>query len=185
MDPQEPPPGATCTGQIMVENLKQRSMKEFAAMSEPDRVAMLGFARELHTAARSGAVRLVLRGKNIALLCDAAYGASDDAAIFKRAASELGARMANLRLGLSSLSTPGQVQHTSKLLGRLYDALECVGMPSDLVNQIGAAAGVPVFEALSSRGHPAHRLADRLNDLAANDDNRCAIIQAVLVSVLV
>jgi ornithine carbamoyltransferase len=160
-------------------------MNEFGTMSDPDTSALLAFARELQTAARGGVMRLVLRGKNIALLCDAAYGASADAALFQRAAWELGARTANLRPGLSGLSTPAQVQHTAKLLGRLYDALDCVGMPADLVHQISAAAGVPVFEALSSHDHPAFELANRLNDRPTGDDNRCAVMQAVLVSALV
>ena len=165
----------------MVENLKQRSMKEFAAMSEPDRVALLGLARELQTAARSGAMRLVLRGKNVALLCDAAYGASADAAIFERAASELGARMANLRPGLSALSTPGQVQHTSKLLGRLYDAVACEGMAPALVQQLAADAGVPVYEGLASAQHSTAKLVDLLSGEASAADKRRAILQAVLL----
>ena len=169
-------------------------MAEFATMSDEDANALLAVARGLQNPARVGMRHRLLQGKNLALMCDAsdpsdgaAAGAVASATLFQRAASALGAHVAQLRPILTQHSTRDQVEHTARLLGRLYDALECVGMPPDLVGRISAVAGVPVFEAISSPDHPTSRLAGRLGRLGdgtAPDDNRCALIQAVLISVL-
>ena len=165
----------------MVRLLKQRSLTDFAAMSGQDTDALLALARELQSASRAGTGIRPLRGKNLALLCDALD--ADGATLFQRAASELGAQVAHLRPSLSRFSTPQEVQHTARVLGRLYDAMDCVGMATGLVLQIGAAAGVPVFEAISSSRHPMARLAEQL-DGEAIDDKRCALMQAVLLGAL-
>jgi ornithine carbamoyltransferase len=165
----------------MVQPLRHRSLTDFAAMSATDVSSLLALARELLSASRAGPTGRVLRGKNLAVLCDAVD--ADGAELFQRAASDLGAQVAHLRPSLSRFSTPQEVQHTARVLGRLYDAIDCVGMPPDLVRQIGIAAGVPVFEEISSRQHPTASLADQLNGDAI-DDRRCAVIQAVLLGAL-
>lgn len=168
--------------QTVAQNLKYRSLTDFATMTGTDVAALLSLARRLQDASLTDANRRALRGKNVALLCDVVD--DDESALFQRAASGLGAQVAHLRPQLSQLSVPQEVQHTAQLLGRLYDALDCVGMPSDLVGRIGAAAGVPVFEAISSRAHPIARLAIGLDPGQALDDNRCAVVRAVLFSAL-
>ena len=165
----------------MVPPLKHRSLTEFAAMSAQDASGLVALARELLSTSHTGVAGRVLRGKNLAVLCDTVD--ADGAELFQRAASDLGAQVAHLRPSLSRFSTPQEVQHTARVLGRLYDAMDCVGMPADLVHQIGVAAGVPVFEAISSSRHPTARLADQLNGEAI-DDKRCALMQAVLLGAL-
>jgi ornithine carbamoyltransferase len=162
--------------------LKQRSLSDFAAMSEQDTRALLGLAHRLQTASQAGLNGRILRGKNLALLCDTVD--ADGAELFQRAASDLGAQVAHLRPSLSKFSTPQEVQHTARVLGRLYDALDCVGMPPELVRQIGVAAGVPVFEAISSNRHPTAALAGQLNGDSTDVDKRCAVMQAVLLGAL-
>jgi ornithine carbamoyltransferase len=165
----------------MVPPLKHRSLTEFAAMSAQDASGLVALARELLSTSHAGMAGRVLRGKNLAVLCDSVD--ADGAELFQRAASDLGAQVAHLRPSLSRFSTPQEVQHTARVLGRLYDAMECVGMPADLVHEIGVAAGVPVFEAISSSRHPTARLADQLNGEAI-EDKRCALMQAVLLGAL-
>jgi ornithine carbamoyltransferase len=166
----------------MVLILKQRSLDEFATMPARDMSALLAHARELQAAARAGTAQRALRGKNFGLFCDSAD--DGDAALFQRAATALGAQVAHLRPSLSELSTPQDVRHTARVLGRLYDAIDCVGMSSDLVQRIGADAGVPVFEGIASSRHPTAVLAEQLDGAAAAEDKRCLVIQAVLISAL-
>ena len=166
----------------MVPNLKHRSLNDFAAMSPQEMGALLAQARALQSASRAGTSPRTLRGKNLGLLCDTADDAG--AALFQRAASALGAHVAHLRPSLSASSTPQEVQHTARVLGRLYDAVDCVGMEPDLVRRISADAGVPVFDGIASSSHPTARLADRLDAGTALEDNRCLVIQAVLLSAL-
>lgn len=165
----------------MVPPLKHRSLTDFAAMSAQDASGLVALARELLSTSHAGMAGRVLRGKNLAVLCDTVD--ADGAELFQRAASDLGAQVAHLRPSLSRFSTPQEVQHTARVLGRLYDAMDCVGMPAELVHQIGVAAGVPVFESISSSRHPTASLADQLNGEAI-EDKRCALMQAVLLGAL-
>ena len=143
--------------------------------------ALLASARALQRAALSGHTQRPLRGKNLGLMCE-----SDDAdaALFRRAASELGAHVAHIRPSLSDLSTPGEVQHTARMLGRLYDAVECLGMAPALVQQMGAGAGVPVYDGIASPQHPTARLAALLDPATPEADNRRFVLQAVLLNTL-
>ena len=82
------------------------------------------------------------------------------------------------------LSTALEVQHTARMLGRLYDAVECQGMASALVQQVGDEAGVPVFDGIATHDHPTARLAEQLEGGASSADNRRFVLQAVLLSTI-
>ncbi len=148
-------------------------------MSASEVNAVLDQARALQTAARDGATQPMLRGKKLGLLCE-----SEDlpeAVLFRRAARGLGAHVAYIRPSLSEESTPAEVQHTARLLGRLYDAVECQGTVRALARQIGADAGVPVYSGVASASHPTAALAAALGDDDASGDNRCFVVQAMLL----
>jgi ornithine carbamoyltransferase len=168
----------------MVQNLRLRSIAEFAAMSQLEASALLATARELLTPGRDGTTHRLLRGKNLALLCDGEQAIGRGAVLFQRAATGLGAKVAQLRPSLTDESTPAQVLHTASILGRLYDGIECVGMSPGLVLRIGVAADVPVFEGMSAVDHPTSLLACRLDQGIEFEDNRCAVMQAVLIGAL-
>ena len=147
-------------------------------MSPRGVTVVLTSARTLQRASRAGAIQPLLRGKNLGLLCEA-----DDAsaALFRRAAVELGAHVAHIRPSLSELSTPQEVRHTSRMLGLLYDAVECQGMAPALVNQVGVDAGVPVYDGIALQDHPTAMLTDLLDDATSPADKRRFVLQAVLV----
>ena len=158
------------------------SSQAFDPMSPPDVNAVLATARSLQRAARAGTTQPLLRGKNLGLLCEA--DDDRDAALFRRAAVDLGAHVANIRSNPSKLTTPQEVQHTARLLGRLYDAVECQGMSPALVQQLGNDAGVPVYDGIASNTHPTAYLAGLLGDETSPADNRRFVLQAVLLSTL-
>ena len=151
-------------------------------MSPPDVAAVLASARTLQLTAEAGKTQPLLRGKNLGLLCEADDG--DDATLFRRAAVELGAHVAHIRLSLSGLRTPQEVQHTAHMLGRLYDAVECQGLAPALVRQVGDDAGVPVYDGVASASHPSARLAELLGGDTAPADKRRFVLQAVLLSMI-
>lgn len=146
-------------------------------MSASDTVAVLEQARTLKAAALRGATEPILRGKKLGLLYESEGLA--DAALFERAALQLGAHVASIRSSLSAQSAALEVQHTARMLGRLYDAVECQGMPPALVQQIAADAGIPVYRDLASPSHPTAALVARLG--GNPDEDRCLVIQAVLL----
>ena len=162
--------------------VKHRSVLAFDHLSPHDVTAVLANARSLQRAAEAGQTQLLLRGKNLGLLCEA----DDDggAALFRRAAVELGAHVAHIRPSLSELSTPQEVQHTARLLGRLYDAVECQGMAPALVQQVSNDAGVPVYDGIASQDHPTAKLANLLGSDTPPADNRRFVLQAVLLSTI-
>jgi len=84
-----------------------------------------------------------LRGRNVGLLCD--DPAQPEALLVCRAATELGAHVSLVRPQLENVDEM-KAGETARLLGRLYDALACVGLPSHLVLQLRERAGVLVVD---------------------------------------
>lgn len=125
---------------------------------------------------------MALRGKQLGALC----ALHDDAslALFRRAAQALGAHVAVMPASLSPASTPQEVLHTARLLGRLYDAVECQGLPATLVQQIGLHAGIPVYDGIATPAHPSAALAERLGSGDTPGDARHFVLQAVLIDSL-
>lgn len=160
-----------------------RSPDAPAPPTQGDLGAALGQARALQRAALAGATQPLLRGKNLGLLCPTDNNAAE-AALFRRAATELGAHVAQIRASLSDGSALQEVQHTARLLGRLYDAVACQGMPAGLVRQITQAVDMPVFEGLASADHPTAILAEQLDPASSALERRMFVVQAVLLGAL-
>jgi ornithine carbamoyltransferase len=152
-------------------------------LPQGDASVLLAQARALQRAALAGQTQPLLRGKNLGLLC-ATDDKAADAALFRHAATVLGAHVAQIPASLSHTSTPQEVQHTARMLGRLYDAVECQGMPGALVQQVAQAVDMPVFEGLASLAHPAAALAEQLDLASSASDRRMFVVQAVLLGTL-
>jgi ornithine carbamoyltransferase len=67
------------------------------------------------------------------------------------------------------------------MLGRLYDAVECQGMPRDLMQKIKAQAGVPVFFRLASADHRTAVLVAQLQGTASRRHKRGFVLQVSLL----
>ena len=147
--------------------------------SAPDLELVLANARRLQGVVDPLQRRALLRGKNLALMCESADAA--DATRFREAAVELGAHVAHLRTGLSDLRLPDVRRHTARMLGRLYQGIECQGLPADLVAELGRDAGIPVYDGVATATHPFARLAELL-DAGSPERSRQLVVQAVLVS---
>ncbi|MFH0131867.1 ornithine carbamoyltransferase [Variovorax sp. VaC1] len=148
-------------------------------LSPLDVSSLLCRARILQRAALEGATSRPLRGKNLGLLYETPFDAAQ--ALFCGAAEELGARVATMRSSLSLESSPQEVQHTARMLGRLYEAVECQDLDPALVRQIGEHAGIPVFDGAAMEDHPAVRLAELLGDKTSLADNQRFMVQALLL----
>jgi ornithine carbamoyltransferase len=149
-------------------------------MSANDSAVLLGNARLLQRAAEPR--QTLLRGKKLALLCESEEGA--DATLFRDAASELGAHVSHIRPRLADLHQAEDLQHTARMLGRLYDGIECQGLAHDLVELVGREAGVPVYDGLASERHPTASLATMLGDAEPPKKLRQLVLQTVLLSTL-
>ena len=156
----------------------------FDLFAPNDVTFVLNNARALQLAAEAGGPGALLRGRKLGLLCEIANASDHDAVLFHRAATELGAHVAHIRPSLSELSTLQEVQHTARMLGRLYDAVECQGMAPALVHQVGIDAGVPVYDGIASQNHPTAKLVDLLGGDASTLDKRRFVLQAALLSTI-
>ena len=162
--------------------LSHHDVLAFDPIAPRDVAFVLDHARSLQLAAAAGELGASLRGRKLGLLCESAD--DGDAALFRRAAVELGAHVAHIRPSLTELSTLPDVQRTARMLGRLYDAIECQGMATELVHQVGVEAGVPVYDGVASQMHPTAQLADLLEGDALKPDKRRFVLQAVLLSTI-
>jgi len=166
----------------MVLNLNHRSLSSESPMSANEESVVLACARSLQRAASAGAVQPLLRGKRLVLLCGLDAGVR--AAFFVQAAHELGAHVSQVHSRLSSQSSADEVRRTARMLGRLYDAVECEGLASSLVRQMSREAGIPVFDSLASPMHPIASLAEQLDEPSTPDARHRFVLQAALVSSL-
>lgn len=132
------------------------------ALSGRELRSLLDRAARLREASRQDAgvaPSTPLRGCNIALLCD---GDAAAAAALKEAAAGLGAQVAQLRA--SDICPDGETvdRGTVRMLGRLYDAIDCPGLGAAQLETIAVDAGIPVFNGLGGRDHPSRSLAELL-----------------------
>jgi ornithine carbamoyltransferase len=123
-------------------------------------LAIFAAARRLRGDAHAGTTPKPLRGKNLALLFVASPGG--EASALHRAALELGVRVAEVRFAepTRSSSARDEIRALARMLGRMYDAIDCGTLAPATVRQIERAAGVPVYEGLGLDSHPVRALAD-------------------------
>ncbi|NDZ18404.1 hypothetical protein C7T35_25980 [Variovorax sp. WS11] len=123
-------------------------------------LATLAAAERLRTQARAGTAGQSLRGKNLALLLGPSPGA--DISALRRAAQDLGARVAEVRFTEPAKPAPGRddVHALARMLGRMYDAVDCEALAPATARRIEQDAGVPVYHGLCLDEHPARVLAD-------------------------
>lgn len=138
--------------------LNHRSLWSLDNLSSADVVVLLDTASSLKKADHEGHPLRPLRGKNIAVMCESP---GDPAlASFTSAATALGAQVAHIRPSSSRITQANAAHETAVVLGRLYDAIECEGMPLSLVQEFERTAGRPVFNGLAAANHPLRVLGD-------------------------
>lgn len=138
--------------------LHPRHLGSLDALTSRDLAALLQTAASLKAAAATGQPQQPLRGKNIAVMCEShdAHGLQH----FSDAASALGAQVAHIRPSRSRIGQPGESPETAQLLGRLYDAIDCEGLPASVVRGLEREVGRPVFDGLGDPAHPLRVLGD-------------------------
>lgn len=150
-----------------------------ASGNPPAGAALLPQARAFQDAARRGTLPALLSGKRFGLLCT--EPASVSARLFESAARQLGAQVSHVQPDLTLDSSPREVAETARLLGRLYDGLECQGLPHALVERLARSAGIPVFDGVAQPTHDSAALALLLEPGDTHELRRRCVVQAVIV----
>lgn len=148
------------------------------ALPTPAGEALLHMARSLRAMACAGHTPALLDSKHLGLLSRHHRSASQGAV--EHAARGLGARVAWVPAEAVQVAEGPCARDTARLLGRLYDALDCEGLPAGLLRCLREDSGVPVYEGLGREDHPLVRL---LPCLDGGDGHRF-LLQAMLVRTL-
>jgi ornithine carbamoyltransferase len=138
--------------------LNHRSLWSLDNLSSTDVSTLLNAANALKQASEDGRPQPLLRGKNIAVMCESRANPALQG--FTTAAAALGAQVSHIRPSSSHITQPNESHDTAVVLGRLYDAIECEGMAQGLVQEVERNAGLPVFNGLAAATHPLRVLAD-------------------------
>jgi ornithine carbamoyltransferase len=139
-------------------------------------------ARDLQRAAQRGTQRVRLQGTHLCVVGAGSGGAQADA--IADGARDLGAHVTALPPDQLALGTPGEAEHCAPLLGRLYDAIACVGVAIPVVDRLRAATGIPVLDVPALEDSARAALASEPALAGALDDPRRRLLQAALVSAL-
>src|SRR5215203_459689 len=121
---------------------------------------LVDLAAELKAARKAGTEQQRLRGRNIALIFEKTSTRTRCA--FEVAAADQGARTTYLDPSGSQIGHKESVKDTARVLGRMYDGIEYRGSGQEVVEELAAYAGVPVFNGLTDEWHPTQMLADVL-----------------------
>jgi ornithine carbamoyltransferase len=140
--------------------LHGRSLLKESDLSPDEFRALLEFAADLKSAKREGREERRLVGRNIALLFEKTSTRTRCA--FEVAAADQGASTTYLDPAGSQMGHKESVKDTARVLGRFYDGIEYRGFGHDVVEQLAASAGVPVWNGLTDDWHPTQSLCDAL-----------------------
>jgi len=139
-------------------NLKNRNFVKLLDFSKRDLIYILDLARDLKKAKYTGNETQCLRGKNIALIF--AKASTRTRCAFEVAAYDQGASVTYLDPTGSHLGKKESVKDTARVLGRMYDGIEYRGHSQEIVEELAAYAGVPVYNGLTDEFHPTQMCAD-------------------------
>ena len=139
---------------------KNRSFLKITDHTAEELSALLALAAELKEKKKNGETHDVLRGKNIALIFEKTSTRTRCA--FEVAAHDLGMGATYLEPSVSQIGSKESIADTARVLGRMFDGIEYRGFEQEIVEELSAYAGVPVWNGLTNEAHPTQILADFL-----------------------
>jgi len=141
-------------------NLKNRSFLKLLDFSADEIKYLINKASKLKKSKIVGLEEQMLGGKNIALIFEKASTRTRCA--FEVAAFDQGAHATYLGPTGSQIGNKESIKDTARVLGRMYDGIQYRGFGQDIVEELAAYAGVPVWNGLTNEFHPTQVLADML-----------------------
>ena len=151
----------------MAFNLRNRNFLKLSDFTPKEIKFMLDLAMDLKTAKYAGTEQQKLKGKNIALIFEKASTRTRCA--FETAVYDQGGHVTYLGPSGSQIGAKETMKDTARVLGRMYDGVEYRGFGQSIVEELGAYAGVPVWNGLTNEYHPTQILADFLTMMEHSD----------------
>lgn len=144
----------------MAINLRGRHFLKLLDYTPQEIHHLLDLSRELKALKLSGTPHRYLQGKNVVLLFEKT--STRTRCSFEVGAMDLGMGVTYLDPGSSQMGKKESIADTARVLGRMYDGIEYRGYSQELVEELAAFAGIPVWNGLTDQFHPTQMLADML-----------------------
>lgn len=141
-------------------NLKGKNFLKLLDFTPEEIVGLIDLSADLKAKKKQGIAHDVLRGKNIALIFEKT--STRTRCSFEVAAYDLGMNVTFLDPSASQIGKKESIADTARVLGRMYDGIEYRGFAQEIVEDLAAYAGVPVWNGLTNEFHPTQMLADML-----------------------
>jgi ornithine carbamoyltransferase len=141
-------------------NLKNRHFLKLEDFTTHEINFLLQLAAELKAAKYAGSEVSRLNKKNIALIFE--KDSTRTRIAFEVAAYDQGAHVTYLGPNGSHIGTKESMKDTSRVLGRMYDAIEYRGYGQEIIEEMARYSGVPIWNGLTNEAHPTQTLADLL-----------------------
>ena len=151
----------------MAFNLRNRNFLKLLDFTPKEIKFLLELSQDLKKAKYAGTEQARLNGKNIALIFEKASTRTRCA--FEVAAFDQGAHVTYLGPSGSQIGHKETMKDTARVLGPMYDGIEYRGFGQEIVEELGAYAGVPVWNGLTNEFHPTQVLADLLTMIEHSD----------------
>lgn len=127
----------------------------------PDEIRyLISLAKQFKALKLAGTPHCYLEGKNIVLLFEKT--STRTRCSFEVAGHDLGLGVTYLDPGSSQMGKKESIEDTARVLGRMFDGIEYRGYGQDIVENLAAHAGVPVWNGLTNEFHPTQMIADML-----------------------
>ena len=121
---------------------------------------LITLAKQFKALKLAGTPHKYLEGKNIVLLFEKT--STRTRCSFEVAGHDLGLGVTYLDPGSSQMGKKESIEDTARVLGRMFDGIEYRGYGQEIVENLAAHAGVPVWNGLTNEFHPTQMIADML-----------------------
>jgi len=142
------------------DSFKGRHFLKLLDFSPEEITALIDLAAELKAMKKAGKAHRVCEGKSVALIFEKTSTRTRCA--FEVAANDLGMHPVYLDPSGSQIGKKESIKDTARVLGRMFDGIEYRGFGQEIVEELAAYAGVPVWNGLTNEFHPTQILADFL-----------------------
>ncbi len=141
-------------------NMKGRHFLKLLDYTPAEIEALIDLAADLKAKKKAGIPHRLCEGKSIALVFEKTSTRTRCA--FEVAAADLGMHPVYLDPSGSQIGKKESIADTARVLGRMFDGIEYRGFGQEIVEELAAHAGVPVWNGLTNEFHPTQILADFL-----------------------
>ena len=140
--------------------MKNKSFLKLLDLTPAQIQGLLDLAADLKAKKKAGIPHRLCEGKNIVLLFE--KDSTRTRCAFEVAARDLGMGCTYLGPSGSQMGKKESIADTARVLGRMYDGIEYRGYGQEIVEELAAYSGVPVWNGLTNEFHPTQILADFL-----------------------